>query len=181
MQRTLTALPEITDQHAFNLRRWREVCADPMLADLPFRVETNALGETVLSPPPHPDHGESQFSLGSILQARMGHTGVIITECPISTTDGVKLADVTWISTERREAQRGESAFTLAPEICVEVLSPRNTRNEIRRKRALYFEAGALEVWICGRDGSIEFFLADAPDETATSSLSPDFPRTLRP
>ena len=40
-----------------------------------------------------------------------------------------------------------------APEICVEVLSPSNSKPEMEEKRALYFEAGAQEVWICGLDG----------------------------
>ncbi len=180
MQGTLTALPEITNQHAFNLARWREVCVDPLLSNLPFRVETNALGETVMSPPPLPEHGESQSNIAYILRVNLGDAGSIITECPVSTADGVKLADVAWMSEERRTAQPDAPAFTLAPEICIEVLSPGNTRNEMRHKRALYFEAGALEVWICGRDGRVEFFLADAPDQAAPSRLCPDFPATLR-
>ena len=44
-----------------------------------------------------------------------------------------------------------------APEICVEVLSPSNSEPEMNEKRALYFEAGAHEVWICDLDGKMEF------------------------
>jgi len=35
----------------------------------------------------------------------------------------------------------------IAPEICVEVISPRNSPEEMAEKRALYFAAGADEVW----------------------------------
>mgnify|MGYP001313879954 CR=1 FL=1 len=36
-----------------------------------------------------------------------------------------------------------------APEICLEILSPSNSIVEMEMKRALYFEAGAREVWEC--------------------------------
>jgi hypothetical protein len=49
--------------------------------------------------------------------------------------------------------------FELAPEICVEVLSPSNSAAEINEKLALYFDAGATEVWICNLDGPCPFLL----------------------
>jgi hypothetical protein len=48
--------------------------------------------------------------------------------------------------------------FERAPEICVEIVSPSNSRSEITEKRALYFDAGAAEVWVCALYGSISFF-----------------------
>ena len=65
--------------------------------------------------------------------------------------------------------------LTRAPEICIEILSPSNTPAEINEKRALYFDAGAAEVWICNLDGSMSFLLG--PDHQApTSALCPEFP-----
>ena len=113
-----------------------------------------------------------------LLQAHLP-TGKVITECPISTSAGVKVADVSWISRERRQAQKGQKLFILAPEICVEVLSPSNTRAEIDEKRRLYFEAGAEEVWICGLDGTMRFFLRPSPDDLAVSALCPGFPERI--
>jgi Uma2 family endonuclease len=49
-------------------------------------------------------------------------------------------------------------ALVQAPEICIEVISPSNTAEEIAEKRALYFEAGAREVWICELDGRLSFY-----------------------
>ena len=49
-----------------------------------------------------------------------------------------------WIGPEyaaRLEAQN-PVALERAPEICVEVLSPSNSKPEMEEKRALYFEAG---------------------------------------
>jgi len=168
-------LPVIADQTAFNLQRWDELCAEPLLQEVTGRIETDAYGHILMSPPPAPEHGETQFSIGALILRQLPG-GKVITECPISTSDGVRLADVAWISQERREAQRGSSAFTQAPEICVEVLSPTNTRAEIDQKKQLYFEAGASEVWIRGLDGTMRFFLRDSPEELGTSALCPGFP-----
>jgi hypothetical protein len=46
----------------------------------------------------------------------------------------------------------------------------------MEEKLALYFEAGAQEVWICGLDGKMEFYTADL---SAASRLCPIFPGQL--
>jgi hypothetical protein len=46
-------------------------------------------------------------------------------------------------------------------------------------KRALYFGAGAEEVWFCHRDGRMEFFLKAAPDTPTASVLCPAFPTRI--
>lgn len=43
-----------------------------------------------------------------------------------------------------------------APELCVEIVSPSNSRQEMAEKIALYLDAGAGEVWIVFEDGQIE-------------------------
>jgi len=179
MQNTVTELPEIIDQHAFNLERWEELCANESLAALDYRIETDELGQLIMSPPPAPEHGEYQSEIAFFLRLHANGQGHVITECPISTTAGVKASDVAWISVARREEQRGAKAFTTAPEICVEVLSPSNTRNEIEEKKSLYFESGALEVIICGLDGRIDFFLTDSPETPLKSNLCPEFPERI--
>jgi hypothetical protein len=42
------------EQTAFNLKRWAEVLADPELAPLPHRIETDRHGHISMSPPPAP-------------------------------------------------------------------------------------------------------------------------------
>jgi Uma2 family endonuclease len=66
------------------------------------------------------------------------------------------------------------AAAPIAPEICVEVRSPSNTDAEMDAKRALYFEAGAEEVWICDEDGAMRFY--DADGEMDASHRAPAFP-----
>jgi hypothetical protein len=43
-------------------------------------------------------------------------------------------------------------------------------------ERALYFEAGAQEVWFCDRDGKMEFYI---PALSVASRLCPLFPGQL--
>ncbi len=166
-------LPPREEQIAFNRRRWQELCADPGLARLPGRIETNAHGQILMSPPPGAPHSHAVRRIQRRLEALLG--GLALPECPISTVDGVRAADVGWYSDERFARADGQLVFELAPEICVEVLSPSNTASEMREKRKLYFEAGAEEVWFCREDGSMEFFTG--PDTIAqTSSFCPRFP-----
>src|SRR6185436_11022345 len=126
-------------------------------------------GQVIMNPPADPAHGGKQADL-TVLLSRFAPTGKVIVECPISTSEGVKVPDLVWVSKERFASIGGKSAFTAAPEICVEVLSPSNTRNEIEEKRRLYFEAGAAEVWLCEREGRLRFFLKAAPGRSARHS-----------
>src|SRR5436309_8947080 len=166
-------------QSAFNLAGWEKVLADRFLAGLPHRIETDRYGQIIMSPPPNPEHGEEQFEIGSLLKKLLPN-GHVITECPVSTAEGVKGVDVTWISKERRGPQRGQVCLTQAPEICVEVISPGNTRRELRDKKALFFAAGAEEVWFCHRDGRMEFFRKEAPETSGLSRLCPAFPKQIQ-
>ncbi len=166
------------DQTAFNVAVWEKVSADSSLAVLPYRVETDRYGQLIMSPPPAPEHGKGQFGIGKLLD-RFLSGGSVITECPVSTPEGVKLIDVAWISQARWQAQAGQVCFTQAPEICVEVISPRNTRRELVEKKALYFEAGAEELWFCNRHGQMEFFRKEAPEKSTTSRLCANFPQQI--
>lgn len=50
----------------------------------------------------------------------------------------------------------------------------------MRMKRKLYFEAGALEFWLCEEDGRMSFFGADAPEAPLPRScVCPGFPETI--
>lgn len=166
-------------QAAFNLAVWEKVLADPFLAGLPHRIETDRHGQIIMSPPPAPDHGEEQAEIASNLK-RLLPGGHVITECPVSTSEGVKAVDVAWISKDRRRAQRGQVCLTQAPEICVEVISPGNTQRELREKKTLFFAAGAEEVWFCHQDGRMEFFRKDAPETATGSLLCSAFPHIIR-
>ena len=175
---TLTIeLPAQPRQRAFNEGRWAELLADKELARFEGRVETDRYGHVVMTPPPAARHGRLQATIAYLLQARAPQDAVL-TECPISTADGVRAADVAWASPDVMRELGDRVCFPRAPEICVEVLSPSNTDAEIREKAALYFDAGAKEVWICADSGAMTFLqtAADGPREMSASQIFPDFP-----
>lgn len=60
-------------------------------------------------------------------------------EFAVVTEDGVKVADLAWMSHEVWTRIKTETAASRAPEICVEILSDRNALPEIERKAAPYF------------------------------------------
>lgn len=171
----LIELPSRAEQIAFNRRRWEELCRDPLLSKLPGRIESNAFGKVIMMPPAAGEHSHRTLKIQMALHSRLG--GLALPECPVSTIDGVRAADVGWYSEERFERVRGQIAFEIAPEICVEVLSPDNSEGEMAAKRNLYLEAGAAEVWYCELDGRMRFF--NAAGEIARSALCAGFPATI--
>lgn len=171
-------LPSQAAQDGFNLRRWTELLADPVLSKIEGRVETDRYGHVIMSPPPAPNHGSLQIEIGARLREMLSN-GRVLVECPISTADGVKAADVAWASTECLRELGNRVCFPRAPEICVEVVSPGNPEAEMREKMALYFDAGAKEVWLCSPSGKIKFFLANRTKAATSSGICPDFPAEL--
>jgi Uma2 family endonuclease len=176
---TLTIkLPPHEAQTEFNLRRWDELLANSEVAKIEGRVETDRFGHAVISPLAAPKHGFYQAEIGFQLGDEMRQGQVLFT-CPVSTSDGVRAADVAWVSPQRIKELGNLSCFPHAPEICVEVLSPGNSDAEIEEKIALYFEAGAGEVWICGIFGDMKFFSAAGVAPMPASKLCPKFPARI--
>src|SRR5258705_9472177 len=169
-------LPQHQSQAAFNLRRWTELLADAELAKFEGRIETDRHGHIIMSPPPAPSHGSYQTAIAHLLFTPMPR-GRVLTECPISTADGVKAADVAWASPACMRKLGNRVCFPEAPEICVEVLSPSNTEAEIDEKMALYFNAGAKEVWLCSDAGEMSFFGPGTRRVLKESAICAGFPR----
>ena len=168
-------MPTVATLAQEHQERWDEIAADPTLRDLPYKVETNAHGQIVLSP--HTNrHSDLQSALFQLLQqhAPDGHVSV---EYALATPRGVKTSDVVWMSLGRREEMRktGDPSI-LVPEICVEVMSESNTEEEMQEKRALYREIGAEEVWVVGEEGDIWFF---GDEEAERSEIAPDCPQSV--
>jgi Uma2 family endonuclease len=165
-------------QARFFLKRWNDFLADPELLRRPERIEIDAFGHFLMSPPPDALHRKRGFRITALLEALLPGDGAY-PEQPILTSEGVRIADVIWINPSRLHELSGapNQPLSPAPDICVEILPPSNTQAEIDRKCALYFAAGAREVWICDRDNQIRFFLPQGQVERST--LCPKFPRRI--
>jgi Uma2 family endonuclease len=130
--------------------QWSDVLRNPHLQNLPFKIELNKWGKIEMSPASN-QHGIAQVEIATDLRKRRG--GKVLVECSIQTTDGVRVADVAWVSNKRLKQFALATPFPSAPEICVEIMSPANTWAEMHMKAGPYLEAGALEVWVIAMDG----------------------------
>ncbi len=134
---------------------WSQVCEDKQLQDLPYKIELNEWGNIVMTPASN-RHGSIQMKIGFLMMSQMGH-GTVLSECSVDTSKGVKVADVAWASSEFLDRNRGQTPYIEAPEICVEIISPSNTQEEMMEKKDLYFSRGAREFWLCDEDGNMAF------------------------
>lgn len=158
---------------------WKELVADPNLRDLPYKIETNEWGQIVMTPTRN-KHGAYQFKLAAMvddLMRQVERAGIVVTESAIQTNKGTKVADVAWYSAERWAIVQDEYDASVAPELCLEIISPDNSTGEIEEKRQLYFAAGAQEVWVCSDQGRLTFYAPSG--ELVSSALLPDFPKTV--
>ena len=165
-----------TEQHAFNERRWAEIMAEPLDGSI-SKIETDREGKAIISPSAGKDHGDRQAEIVYQLKLLLPKGGVL-TECGVSTQEGNKTPDISWISIHHPQFRKSDvKVLNPAPEICVEVLSPSNSAEDIELKRRLYFEEGAQEIWICGLEGQIKFF--SPAGEVESSRLCAKFPKRI--
>lgn len=82
-----------------------------------------------------------EHELGEVM---VGEVGIYTERNP----DTVRGADVLFISHERLGAAASEGFLDVAPELVVEIMSPTNTWEEVRRKIEEYFAIGVERVWI---------------------------------
>lgn len=136
---------------------WQQVCANPSLQDLPFKIELNKYGKIEMSPASN-WHAIYQADLITFLKARLG--GRAAPELAITTSEGQRVPDVSWALQPYWQAHFDESSASAAPPLCVEIVSASNSFDEMRIKIDAYLGAGALEVWLVGKDRSVRFFAA---------------------
>lgn len=148
--------------------RWAEVIADRTLRDLPYKIELNAWGKIEMSPASN-RHGLLQARVASELRRQLPE-GEVITECSVLTEIGVRVPDVAWASAQFLELHGEATPFPRAPEICVEIVLPSNSEDEIQAKTAAYLAAGAQEAWTISEDGAVRYF--DASGERAKTRFA---------
>jgi len=136
--------------------QWSEVMASPYLKDLPFKIELNRYGKIEMTPASN-KHGNLQCKISSLLERKL-KKGEVFVECSVQTTEGVKVADVAWCSKAFIKQHGYETPYSQAPELCVEVVSPSNSRQEMVEKAGLYLQAGAEEVWVVWENGETDYY-----------------------
>jgi len=153
-------------------KRWQRMTVDPLLAEIPYKLELNEKGAIEVNPPTT-RHAFIQAFVTREL-ARQRPEGTTFTECPVETEIGVRVPDVVWASPAFMARHRAQSSFRRAPELCVEVLSPSNSSAEMGEKVAAYLAAGAREVWLVADDGVPEIYTSDGP--VSSSGLGFELP-----
>lgn len=135
---------------------WSEVIDTPLLQNLPFKIELNKFGKLLMSPTSN-SHGRFKGRIAGALYQRQPE-GEVITECSVQTSDGVKVADVAWASAAFIAEFGYATPYPKAPELCVEIVSPSNSKVEIAEKVELYLAKGAQEVWVVYENNHMEMF-----------------------
>jgi Uma2 family endonuclease len=136
--------------------QWHEVIEHPSLQNLPFKIELNQFGKILMSPASN-YHGRLQMQIGQKLARYLPH-GEVIAECSIQTDDNVKVADLVWASNAFIQDYAYKTPYPKAPEICIEIISPSNSQQEMQQKIKLYLDRGALEVWIIHENKTIDIY-----------------------
>jgi Uma2 family endonuclease len=149
------------------LARWEELCRDPSLQDLPYKIELNAWGKIEMSPVGN-RHGRLQAVIAAAFSNQLPQ-GIVLSECSILTKIGIRVADVAWAGPDFMRSYGEITPYRRAPEICVEIVSPSNTKTEMQEKTRAYLDSGAVEVWLVSEEGGIRYFGPD--DEIAASGF----------
>jgi Uma2 family endonuclease len=172
-------LPAQSEQTDFNERRWAELVVDPVFQKFQGSIETDRHGQVIMSPPPAGQHVRRQNRITHLLQTLLPE-GEALTNCPVSTADGVQIPDSSWLRKSTVAELGNRVCFPKAPEICVEVRSPDNSERAMLEKAALYFDAAAKEVWLCDKFGRMTFFDSPNGKPMPFSKLCPLFPSEIK-
>ena len=112
-------------------------------------------GRIVRMTPTNPTHGRIEVNVAAALQAfvRTQNPGIVMAgEVGVFTTrnpDTVRAPDVLYLSRERDAGRsRREGFLEVAPDLVVEILSPTDRPDAVRRKLAEYFAAGVRLAWV---------------------------------
>jgi Uma2 family endonuclease len=138
--------------------------------------ETNGQGQIIMNPPVGLVHAKRADKIGAAIRAQRADWQVW-SEVGLHTADGVKAPDLLAASPGFEEAVDARGFLLAAPELCIEVMSPSNSWEEMRHKTLLYLAAGAAEVWICDEAGELHFF--DGTGEGAESALVTGMPKRI--
>ncbi len=116
-------------------------------------------GELVIMPPAGWEHGDVAMGVGSILRrfVRERHLGTVVAADTgfrlRRDPETLRAPDAAFVSNDRIALIADRKGFSeVPPDLAVEVLSPSNTRVDMKRKVEQYLAAGVRSVWILDPD-----------------------------
>ena len=154
--------------------QWSEVIDSPYFKNLPFKIELNRYGKVEMTPASN-KHGHLKSLIGALLERKLKKSEAI-TGCSVQTTDGVKVADVAWCSRSFIKQHGYETPYSHAPELCIEIVSPSNSKEEMINKVQHYLQAGAEEVWIVWENGIVDYYGKTGELELSSFGVSVNLP-----
>ena len=107
-------------------------------------------GELIPMPPTSGEHGDISSNIQWYLQShvREKKLGRIYTsDTGFQIGDRVLMPDVAFLSSARLPEDR-QKAFTIPPDLAVEIVSTSDTQSKVARKALAYLEAGTRLVWV---------------------------------
>ena len=95
------------------------------------------------------------------------------------TDRGIRVPDVVWTIPERWAQATGKTPLRFVPDVCVDVLSPGNTKEEVTMKTNAYLRGGAREVIVVGLRGELEFYGSEGKRATSALHIELTLPANL--
>jgi Uma2 family endonuclease len=107
-------------------------------------------GEVVLVPPPKWEHGDIQDRIQMLFKRLTADRGIARMDMPFhpGTEYEFWVADVGFVTAERRAALVRDGYLQGAPDIVAEVLSPSNTAAEMNERMRICLENGCRSFWV---------------------------------
>lgn len=156
------------------VRRWNE---RPYVEDDLVCYELNELGEWIVSPRPTPGHQHVASVVAFQLATQLGEHAV--TGVSVYTDRGIRAPDVACMPAARWLEAKGQNPLPFVPDVCVEVVSPSNTRQEILMKVGAYLRGGAREAFVVGLKGEVECFGSGGRLEASALGIRLELPAEL--
>jgi len=141
-------------------------------------------GEIVRLPPPKQPHARLQVKIFKALHQRAERDGELKMEFAFQcSAHDVREADIGWTSHERWNAANGPGYFQGAPDLVIEIMSPSNSKSEMRERESYCLENGCSEFWTVFPDeGRIlvrAFSTTSAPTRSSARSFRAGTPVSL--
>ena len=96
---------------------WQQLCADPVLQNLPYKMELNQQGQIIMSTA-SVRYVLLQAKIIALLN-QLCPEFIVVPEFPVETDDGIKVVDVGMLTAEQAALLRNNVTSSFSPLLCV--------------------------------------------------------------